>query len=888
MDRHAYNQAESNFYRNFKVVKVVKELQPPAAVIQTKPEDIEKIVQESVMKPKSTNREMSEINRRRHALFMETPKYPISSFYEIESQWIKNKSISEKYMSVSTDSDSINSAVEKIDETTEEKTTVDTESAKEIQQEEQQDITLINSTADTILLTNVTEDLNSTDSDSISQAINKSTELNASVAPPIEKIHNIQLTETEITTDTNVQIKDAVAKNNIKTEQELLEIKTEPVMPSINLESDDAWMALLEEEIILDDDFDDVPETQKEIIIEKQEEEYEKRETMIEKQEENIEKEKAKIETLDNATAMEIAVKDEYHTGIKDIQSDILYVDSKKQSDKMKNQPKKKKESKHIKDTKTKDNTKNKTGSKKQNNVEIKTNTTDSLLPTQCNLEKHKTLEKITELETDKIEKSLIAGEQQSESFKDDAKLEQKAQDTIEEKPSLKFEEHKSKSSKKPKKQIDKSATKENLAKHQDNMKEDHNNVFPITTEVKSNEFEASSIVQKQEESTGNKYDSPLNSNAKSWAAIVGTKDVTEPIVLEDNSLNKICSIISEDPINAKNIEEIVEIPPKQDTQSATLEMSKDVIEDIKTDIKMTDKIVKPIAEKSIESKKQLKEGNKSYAQVAASSRRTFPQSSQEKIYDILNTRIIESMPLKPDPKISNAKILDEMHENLTTEKLLEQDQADKIIAHQSVDQKMDTTKSSFQSESIPWVEEIEEEISTLSSICAIPTDSKDDETKPEINTWAAIVGKKSVESPEVNNILSPEQNLTQIVERPSAQVQIYVEETLEQESIENLIQVDEQGFMEFVNRKELRSRRSRSRSRSAKRNDEHAETLDSDKKVKTSNVGSENKTKKKIEDKNKKPVQRHENEQKIIVDRDELIKNVKKMCKIFLNHLKK
>ncbi|KMQ92980.1 nesprin-1-like isoform x11 protein, partial [Lasius niger] len=400
MDRHAYNNAESNFYRNFKIIKIVKELQPPAAVIQTKSESIEEIIQGSVMKPKSTNREMSEINSRRHALIMETPKYPIISFYEIESQWIKNKSISEKSMSISTDnSDSRNSAVEeKIEQTIEEKMTIDAVSAEEILQQE----TLVNSTANNISLTDITEDLNSSrdlnSSDSISQAISKVTELNASIASPVEKINDNQLVDTGAITDTNIQIEEAVAKNDIKTEQELLEIKTAPIVKSsINLESDDAWIALLEEEIILDDDFDD-PETQtvtyvddqiekreeeiekkkliietdiekiekeaeiekpeeeieKKEIIEKQEEKIEKRETMIEEREENIEREKAKIETLDNATLMEIAVKDEYHAGIKDIQNDILYVDSKNQSDKMKNQPKKKKESKHIKDTKAK------------------------------------------------------------------------------------------------------------------------------------------------------------------------------------------------------------------------------------------------------------------------------------------------------------------------------------------------------------------------------------------------------------------------------------------------------------------------------------------------------------------------------------------------------
>ncbi|KAG8041858.1 hypothetical protein G9C98_007162 [Cotesia typhae] len=59
-------------------------------------------------------------------------------------------------------------------------------------------------------------------------------------------------------------------------------------------------------------------------------------------------------------------------------------------------------------------------------------------------------------------------------------------------------------------------------------------------------------------------------------------------------------------------------------------------------------------------------------------------------------------------------------------------------------------------------------------------------------------------------------------MDHPKPSVQIVVEEVV-MEPIENLVQVDEQGFMEYVNRKELRSRRSRSRSRSRSNRRENA-----------------------------------------------------------------
>ncbi|OXU29764.1 hypothetical protein TSAR_015301, partial [Trichomalopsis sarcophagae] len=92
--------------------------------------------------------------------------------------------------------------------------------------------------------------------------------------------------------------------------------------------------------------------------------------------------------------------------------------------------------------------------------------------------------------------------------------------------------------------------------------------------------------------------------------------------------------------------------------------------------------------------------------------------------------------------------------------------------------------------------------------------------------SYAEVAAKKSL---DLADNLHLEQNNTVIEtntkpsiedKRALPQIQVVSEEGLQ--PIENVVQVHDQGFMEFVNRKELRSRRSRSRSRSLRRSDHH------------------------------------------------------------------
>jgi len=1066
MDRHTYNHAESNFYRYFKVIKIIKEAQPSTVIVQTRPESIERIVQESVMKPvKSASQETSEVNYRKHALITEAPKYPIASFYEFESQWIKRKSIPEKSVSISSDDSeiSVKTAIGREKQTVEEKEAINAVSDlteetiafvekletndskdkdkksinlqqsvhlvsddswmsildepimieddfddtfnpeenvinetinKELIDVESQDrtnkvqvkekqlskaisealevsscieslekiqepaITLISTSANNISFTVI--DLINTTNDSISQPI---TELNESpIESAIEKLSDNQLIDAKAITDANIQENKTVIKNNTETKQErMLEFKATPTkIPSVHQESDDAWVAFPDEEIIIDDDFDELEtetikdeikkseehikkeeaKTKQQIeeeeiekkkpIIEKQEDKVEQKERTIKEQKEKIEKEamiakleveikekkafetceeetkEQKTEILNSTSLTEIAVKDEYHTSMKDIQNKVAM--DEKQSNKTKNQPRKKKESKHIKVTKTKDQVKAKTA-EKQSDVEIKTDECD-LSSLQSNLEERKMLEDEIDSKTKETEKSSIANKQLVASHRENnitsklpsgestSKL--KSEDTIEEeyeKSLSKREERKLKSDKKSKKQNQKLEItlkeKSVTVKHENNIKKDDNIVLSTATEIESDIFETSSIVQEQElKNDMHKYDR-LNPNAKSWAAIVG-RNITETTSGPKNDFlnTQTSAIICQDTNDSVTnivkqpqaiLHDSCEILSKEEgfTNSSSLEnqLSENVIEESKATV--VDEI-KLIAEKSTVPSKQLKESNKSYAQVTAYSRispRLSPQISQEETYSELN----KSIPLRIDhlPIDVKTTILDKEHEDFITEKLqsaVEQNnKQDEIIVQQSYDHQTVIANLISQEESIPWVEEVEKETLTVSTTSVSSTNTRDNETyaKPE-NTWAAIVGKKSVELPEVNDITNFESNLPkseQITEQWSP-MQIYVEEAPKQEPIENLIQVDEQGFMEYVNRKELRSRRSRSRSRSARQENKYAivETSNSirNKEItaldKKSESNEDVKAKEETENEIKQSVLKHEN----IVDESE------------------
>jgi len=919
LDRHVYNLAESNFYRYFKTVKVVEVPQLPA-VIQTRPESIERIVQESVMRPiERTNQETFNADNRRHALMIDAPKYPIINFYELESQWVIAKSSSERSRSVLSDDSeiSIDSVIEKVERKVEEEACIIPLKEDAIEVDNKPIITETNENLmscvpqiTTIAKVQVSENIcklltneNETGKPAnVQQSIHPvSYDLWMNLDEPIVIENNFNITP-------NLwiqEIKEIVSEKSItekseKTENE--EIKKEEVMTENYERKIESEETKMEEQIEKETENKRTKCKKRENMIQKAEvkiegKETETRETTIEKRENEV------------SNSTEIAVKDEYHGGIKNIQNEILCIDNKeKQGDKTKNQPKRKKESKHFKDAKIKD-MKSKAESKNRTNEETKTDIVESDLPAmRSNLDKYKISENETNSSTLQTEKSP----------KDNAELnlfpesiskpkDQEATDVVQQKLLPKHEEHKTKSGKKSKKQNEKSEIQERSpTKRECKIKQDDNIISSKATEssIESSISEALPIVQKQQDSKDDlpKFDSRLNPNAKSWAAIVGTKGVTEVITVIP-SKNDSLSIPSDRPsaIVCQNVTDSVaditqelqtpivniscEIPPKQETsvqhslpseQQINKFINNEESKAIPTDEKL-------ITKKSIDPPKQFKEGNKSYAEVAASFRHASSQASaQEEIY------LAKSILLKSNEIIDTSALVHSV-EDPDTEKSqssLEQDnkQNNEVVMQVSSEESLETIIATPvpQKESISWIEEVEKE--TSSDVFLDISDAKDKEAnvKTEICTWAAIVGKKSVETSEVN-IPNLEQNLCksdQVVEqRPPLPIQIYVEKTPDQEPIENLVQVDEQGFMEFVNRKELRHRRSRSRSRSARRDDGHTivENTDSieNKEIKTLNAeirGEDVRDKEEIENEIEQLPQKDED-----IENNESVKTIKK-----------
>ncbi|XP_031774756.1 uncharacterized protein LOC116415018 isoform X1 [Apis florea] len=308
----------------------------------------------------------------------------------------------------------------------------------------------------------------------------------------------------------------------------------------------------------------------------------------------------------------------------------------------------------------------------------------------------------------------------------------------------------------------------------------------------------------------------------KSWASIVSMKGNTETI----NNSTDISKVTSEESIpetpKLEKIEKVDEIVPEEPQSPPAYQ--KRMKHQKKKDAKQEKNVIEKASSMNTENEREkeitieesqeliTKDSNKSYAQVAASNKRTSPQFNQE---DII---IAKPIPIMLNQSIEKKEIAQEEAliiteiENIKEETIKSEEEV-------TMDKKFDELvikKDVFKMESTSWVEEIEkealeEEIDFKSSIQDIESPQK---TK---DSWAAIVGKYV----EPSKISSPTVKKERTIEQHSyPQVQIHVEQAPEPVPIEEVVQVDEQGFIEFVNRKELRSRRSRSRSRSTRRDD--------------------------------------------------------------------
>ena len=323
-----------------------------------------------------------------------------------------------------------------------------------------------------------------------------------------------------------------------------------------------------------------------------------------------------------------------------------------------------------------------------------------------------------------------------------------------------------------------------------------------------------------------------------------------------------------------KHIEEV----PKTDNTISTIE-KKPLVRQLnptaKSGPKHKEMPDKPITEKTPEIKISVSketivmDPNKSYAEVTATSATSSPQPGQEE-GDILKPEAIKAvkMPSKEsDKEITNISLLSNITQEpyVASEAQKEADQSkkqdDKKQLEQSLGQNENKSSVVENVSSIKtvesntlWADEVEVELPTTNKSALTIAENV---PKLDNSSWAAIAAKKARDAQDA--IERNEVPIPTPAQRSVPQIQIFVQEAPEVEPIENLVQVDDQGFMEFVNRKELRSRRSRSRSRnrsqtrdnSAVKNPEIVETRSNNEKElvdilkKSEEIGSDSKKRK-------------------------------------------
>lgn len=386
-------------------------------------------------------------------------------------------------------------------------------------------------------------------------------------------------------------------------------------------------------------------------------------------------------------------------------------------------------------------------------------------------------------------------------------------------------------------------------------------------------------VIQKTDKVIPAKEEKPfvsqLNPNAKSWASIVGIKDSNE--VQESEKAKSITPVVT--PVATSDItlevtiadqkvsEKAVEpIPVKQEQEKQPSQKKKKKQVDSSSKQKQT--IDKQIPEESSKIDTSVshetipKDWNKSYAEVAAKSATSSPQPDQEE------REIIKPNAIKADFKESqiegaNVSLLPRIDIRTDDSSEVQKDAGHDIKEEENKPKgfkKPPIVDKSSVAENLPsikmvdtktiWADEVEAEVQITSEPPMTVTETKV-ECVPKLDnsSWATIAAKKSKDAQDA--IEKTEVPISTLVQRPVPQIQIHVQEAPVVEPIENLVQVDDQGFMEFVNRKELRCRRSRSRSRnrsqtrnkSANHSSDRPEDVKTDLRKEKQSLESSNKT---------------------------------------------
>ena len=309
--------------------------------------------------------------------------------------------------------------------------------------------------------------------------------------------------------------------------------------------------------------------------------------------------------------------------------------------------------------------------------------------------------------------------------------------------------------------------------------------------------------------------DIQLNPNAKSWASVVGMSDVIDGTDAAAEVAKTVETEMVESSQYATELASPMSIPSsilesdksanvvtkaQESAQDDTIRRKKDK-KSKRKEANMASKKQQPIPDATVKEKPSISpltvdggdSSKSSYAGVAANmSHSSSPQPCQTE-HDILKPETVRVQKpstgqgaISMEPSGEKESLL-----NLTT-----------------VESKLISTLPASRSDHTEVV---------------LPADDAEKSAQPD-GSWAAIVAKNQAESLDSVPIVDEKTALEKQTLAVDHQVQIVVEEVPEPEPIENIVQVDAQGFMEFVNRRELRSRRSRSRSRSSRREDKSAD----------------------------------------------------------------
>ncbi|XP_047344558.1 muscle-specific protein 300 kDa-like isoform X1 [Vespa velutina] len=282
----------------------------------------------------------------------------------------------------------------------------------------------------------------------------------------------------------------------------------------------------------------------------------------------------------------------------------------------------------------------------------------------------------------------------------------------------------------------------------------------------------------------------------------------------------------------------------EQSTEEVTSKKQKKTIEEKKAVSVTKDKQASSESSSQVLQKIVNEDNSKSY--LATFSHGSLPQLSQKQIIHE------KSLPLKTEVHSDESPADDIININvdIISEKGIKNNNVkigESIPFNETDYSDVQVTSNNSKGEVTSWAEEIEKKIftptvvqslenveslsSTLEDIEVFTTDLLDTETisTTKADSWAAIVARKTNDTVDLppfveQNTIKNEKHLTK--EEYLPQVQIFVDESPQSAPIENLVHVDDQGFVEFINRKELRTRRSRSRSRTNKSDDFVAVTV--------------------------------------------------------------